>query len=502
MTGNDLSDEKIEGIGIPTAVAGVETRREYADSPKECVEALRRVGVFADLPEEQLRWFIENCEEVVLEAGEVLFRKGDAPEWMAIYLEGEMHAYRDEQTHDGYVYIARAGDAATEVSGMLPFSRMTEWGATGRAVVKTRVLLLNARHFPELLQRMPILAQRLVGIMTDRVRETTKEDQTRDKLMALGKLSAGLAHELNNPAAAATRAANDLLAALEELRRADLDLCRHNLSARQREIIREFEAAAIIRAETAASFNPLEQSDREDEISDWLDRHEIADGWKLAALLVEAGIDTSALETIAAALVETESLGDVLARTVAQLSAARLAGDIKNSTARISELVGAIKEYTYMDKAAVQTVDLRQGLENTLLILKYKLRKKNVAVEREYAEDLPRVEVYGSELNQVWTNLIDNAIDALEDGGTLKIRTKREPTDVLIEIRDDGAGIPENLQTKIFEPFFTTKTVGEGTGLGLDTVARIVRKHRGNLRVESKPGDTCFQIRLPLNQKK
>ncbi len=212
---------------------------------------------------------------------------------------------------------------------------------------------------------------------------------------------------------------------------------------------------------------------------------------------MEAGIDTAGLEKILVQ-VKADAIADVLARTGAQLSAAKLTSDIKTSTARISELVGAIKEYTYIDQASVQQVDVHKGLENTLLILKYKLRKKNITVMREYAEAAPLIKAYGSELNQVWTNLIDNAIDALPTGGTLKVHTKLEPTDFLVEIRDNGAGISEDVRARIFEPFFTMKPVGEGTGLGLDTVARIVRKHRGNIRVESKPGDTCFQVRLPL----
>lgn len=498
-----MPDARVEGMGVPIAVPdAVKAVSASGDSPEDRVEALRRVGVFSDLPEDQLKWFADNAVEQRMEPGEVLFRKGDPAEWMAIYLEGEIHAYRNEAAHDDYVFIARAGDPATEVSGMLPFSRMTEFGATGRAITKMRVLLFHVRLFPEMLQRMPILAQRLVGIMSDRVRETTKADQERDKLMALGKLSAGLAHELNNPAAAATRAANDLLATLEELRAADLRLCRHNLRAEQRAAIADFERLAIEHTAAATPLNSLEQSDREDEVSAWLEARDIGDGWKIAPALVEAGVDTAGLERIERVLaqVEAAAFADVLARMGAQLSAAKLTSDIKTSTARISELVGAIKEYTYMDQASVQQVDVHKALENTLLILKYKLRKKNITLVREYAEDAPRVTAYGSELNQVWTNLIDNAIDAMPEGGTLKVRTQREPTDLLVEIRDNGPGIPEDVRTRIFEPFFTTKPVGEGTGLGLDTVARIVRKHRGNIRVESKPGDTCFQVRLAIKE--
>ena len=468
-----------------------------ASSPEDKVEALRRVGVFADLPEDQLKWFADNVEERRLAPGDILFRKGAPADVLAVYLEGEVRAYLNEQAHDGAVYMASAGDPKTEVSGMLPFSRMTEWTATGHVLSNMRVLLFPTRLFPEMMQRMPVLVQRLVGLMSDRVREVTAADQQRDKLIALGKLSAGLAHELNNPAAGATRAANDLIAVLAELRAADLRLCSHDLTPEQHASIRAFESAAIEHTVTAKQMNSLEQSDLEDLLVTWLEEHGIEDPWKLSNNLVEAGIDASALERMLGE-VETSAIADVLARVNSQLAAAKLAREIKTGTARISELVAAIKEYSYMDQVSVQEVDVHKGLESTLLILKYKLKKKNIALTREYAEDLPHIKAYGSELNQVWTNLIVNAIEAMSEGGKLKVRTKREPIDILVEIRDNGSGIPENVKTRVFEPFFTTKPVGEGTGLGLDTVARIVRRHRGNIRFESKPGDTCFQVRLPI----
>jgi signal transduction histidine kinase len=466
-------------------------------SPEEIVEALRHVAVFADLPEDQLQWFAGNVEERHLEPGEILFRKGAPADVLAIYLEGEVRAYLNDQAHDGAVYMARAGDPKTEVSGMLPFSRMTEWSATGYVLSNLRVLLFPVSLFPEMMQRMPVLVQRLVGLMSDRVREVTAADQQRDKLIALGKLSAGLAHELNNPAAGATRAANDLIAVLAELRAADLRLCSHDLTPEQHASIRAFESAAIEHTVTARQMNSLEQSDLEDLLVTWLEEHGIQDPWQLSNNLVEAGIDASALERMLGE-VETSAIADVLARVNSQLAAAKLAREIRTGTARISELVLAIKEYSYMDQASVQEVDVLKGLESTLLILKYKLKKKNISVTRDYAKDLPHIKAYGSELNQVWTNLIVNAIEAMSEGGKLKIRTKREPIDILVEIRDNGSGIPENVKTRIFEPFFTTKPVGEGTGLGLDAVARIVRRHRGNISFESKPGDTCFQVRLPV----
>ena len=492
-----MEDEKKEGVGVPVSVSGgIESVLPASESPADVAEALRRVRVFADLPDDQLQWFASNVEDGRYTAGDVMFRKGDPPDVLVIYLEGEVHAYWDDNDHDT-VYISRAGDPSTEVSGMLPFSRMTEFTVTGRAVTDVRVLRFPVRLFPEMMQRMPVLVQRLVGIMSDRVRESTTLDQQQDKLMALGKLSAGLAHELNNPAAGATRAANDLVETLASLRAADIRLCAHDLTVEQAALISAFETKAIEHTTSAAQLNSLEQSDREDAISTWLEEHGINESWKYSANLVEAGLDSNALDELLQPLPAT-AIPDVLSRVNCQLAAAKLASEIKTSTARISELVGAIKEYSYMDQASVQKVDIHKGLETTLLILKFKLRKKDINVTRDFASDLPEIKAYGSELNQVWTNLIVNAVDAMSQGGTLKIRTKREPTDLMVEIRDNGAGIPESLKSRIFEPFFTTKAVGEGTGLGLDTVARIVRKHRGNIRFESKPGDTCFQVRLPL----
>jgi len=480
-----------------TVSGGVEAIVPNTSSPSDKVEALRRVHIFADLPDDQLRWFADKAEDRRFAAGDVMFRKGDLPEAMVVYLEGEIHAYWDESDHD-IVYISRAGEQVSEVSGMLPFSRMKEFQVTGRAVTDVRLLWFPARFFPEMMQRMPLLVERLVGIMSDRVREATTLDQQQDKLMALGKLSAGLAHELNNPAAGATRAANDLIETLKELRAADMRLCSHDLTASQQASIDAFERKAIDHTASAKQLNSLDQSDREDEISDWLETRGIEEAWKFSSNLVEAGMDSAALEQLLGEMPPT-AIADVLARVNGQLAAAKLASEIKTATARISELVGAIKEYSYMDQASIQELDVHKGLDNTLLILKYKLKKKDISVTRDYAESLPLIKAYGSELNQVWTNLIVNAVDAMSKGGTLKVRTKREPTDIMVEIRDNGAGIPASVRSRIFEPFFTTKQVGEGTGLGLDTVARIVRKHRGNVRFESKPGDTCFQVRLPLN---
>src|ERR1044072_7110023 len=280
-----------------TVSGGIEASVPTSASPPHKVEALRRVQVFADLPDEQLQWFADNASDLRFAMGDVVFRKGDKADTMVVYLEGEVHAYWDETDHD-MVYIARAGERSTEVTGMLPFSRMTEFTVTGYAVTDVRLLWFPVSLFPEMMQRMPLLTQRLVGIMRDRVRESTTIDQQQDKLMALGKLSAGLAHELNNPAAGATRAANDLIEVLKDLRAADMRLCSHDLTSSQQESIDTFEKKAIDHTATAEQLNSLDQSDREDEVNEWLESHGISDPWKLSPNLVEAGMNSASLEQL------------------------------------------------------------------------------------------------------------------------------------------------------------------------------------------------------------
>lgn len=453
---------------------------------------LRKVSVFADLPEEQLTWLAERLEEVRLEAGSVFARPGDAIEHLIVLLEGEVRWQRNDMP-DGPSFTARA----VQVTGLLPYSRLSRAQGTGRVILPTRMLRLHKDEFPEMLHRMPELGKRLVALMSDRIRETTRLETQHEKLIALGKLSAGLAHELNNPASAARRAAGSLREALEAVRDASLRLLQHPLTKMQKEAIARFELEAARRA-PATSSNPLEISDREQRLTEWLEAREVTEPWRIAPVLAESCIEPAELEGLAAEI-GTSVLGPALERMAKILVIYGLVREIDNSTRRISELVAAVKEYSYMDQAATQEVDIRQGLENTLLIFGHRL-KRGVTVVRTYAPDLPRICARGGELNQVWTNLIDNALDAMNGQGELSIRTARDPDGILVEIGDTGPGIPSAIQPRIFDPFFTTKGVGEGTGLGLDTVCRIIRNHHGNIRVESEPGDTRFQVRLPLTQ--
>jgi signal transduction histidine kinase len=456
------------------------------------VGELRNVDVFADLPEDQLAWLAERLEEARLEPGTIFMRPGDPVEHLVVLLEGEIRWQRND-TPDGPSFTARA----VQVTGLLPYSRLTRAAGTGRAVLPTRMLRLHKAHFPEMLRRMPELGKRLVALMSDRIREITRLETEHEKLLALGKLSAGLAHELNNPASAARRAASSLLEALEAVRDASLRLLQHPLTNMQKEAIARFEIDAAHRA-PATSSNPLEISDRESRLTEWLEVRGVAEPWKMAPVLAESCIEPAELEGLAAEI-GNAVMGPALERVSKILAIYGLVREIDNSTRRISELVAAVKEYSYMDQAPSQEVDVRQGLENTLLIFGHRL-KSGVTVARNYAPDLPRICARGGELNQVWTNLIDNALDAMNGKGELRIRTARDPEGILVEIGDTGPGIPPEIQPRIFDPFFTTKGVGEGTGLGLDTACRIIRNHHGAIRVESKPGDTRFQVRLPLTQ--
>jgi signal transduction histidine kinase len=458
----------------------------------DLVAEFRKIPILSDLSEEGLRWLADHAHEFVFQPGEVMIKEGDAADAMIIYLEGESDGRRESMGPDAPIYTARAG----MVTGMLPFSRMTNYTITSRAVTLTRVARISKEYFPEMLNKLPELGPKLVGILSDRVREATKQDLAREKLTSLGKLSAGLAHELNNPAAAASRAASSLRAVFEKREQASMEIDIENLPPDTRAMLRVIESKAREVKPQLKPKSPLELSDAQQVLQAWLEAHDVQDAWDIAAILADADVSVEKLDHLAEKFTPNVMCAAVR-RFSATLEIARLIADIEHSTCRISELVKAIKEYSFMDQAPRQEVDVARGIESTLVMLTHKL-KRGITVLRDYDPNLPRIPSYGSELNQVWTNLIDNAADAMKGKGELKIRTMVEGDDVLVEIVDNGEGIPAEIQTRIFEPFFTTKPMGEGTGLGLDTVYRIVRKHRGNVTFASRPGYTCFRVRLPI----
>jgi len=453
--------------------------------------ALREVPMFAGLTDEQLQCITARSQEIRVAAGQALIHEDQPVHELFVLLEGEVRGRRENGGADVSGYRWRKG----QILGLLGFSQMNS-PVTARVTAPSWMLRLPKARFEEVLQCVPKLVPRLIDELANRIQEIIQTNQYRDKLSALGKLSAGLAHELNNPASAAHRAAEGLRDYMRELRRSNCALGDADLSSEERSLVASFEEKLLDRAASSPALDSLEQSDLQQELEGWLNRQRIPNAMGLASGLAQAGVDRMALEELGKKF-HGAVLSQVLAHVVSAAAAERLTREIEASTGRISELVRAVKEYTYMDRAPEQEVDVHHGIESTLTMLNFRF-KRGVEVRREFDPDLPRVFARGSELNQVWTNLIDNAIDAMGGTGELRMRTYRELDYVVVEIIDNGPGIPDDIKPHIFEPFFTTKGVGEGSGIGLDTVYRIVNGHRGEVSFDSRPGRTSFQVRLPV----
>jgi signal transduction histidine kinase len=407
---------------------------------------------------------------------------------MFIFLEG-LFQWRGEFGGETVSLPAQAGD----VSGVFPFSRMKRFTVTGRALTDGRLARFPAALFPELIQRMPALTTRLVAMMSDRIREGTRIEQQRDRLISLGKLSAGLAHELNNPASAAKRAGGQMRHALAKMRSANSELWRRTLDESDKARIEEVEAS-LLQTEVAPP-QGLTLSDLEGTLDSILQSYGHTDSWDLSAALARRNMPPDTLTSLLTHL-DLSTARAALTRIAASAELSTLLSTIESGTERISNLVRTIKEYTNVDQGPVQNVDVARSLETTFGTLAHILQPK-IEVQRAYEPVPLLVNAPGTELNQVWTNIIENAIEAMQGDGELRVRTFCEDHYVVVEIGDSGPGIPPEIKPYIFDPFFTTKGVGEGTGLGLNTVQTIVRKLGGNIHVSSKPGDTRFQVRLP-----
>lgn len=455
-------------------------------------------SLFPRLTEEALRHLREQGEEIELEPGAVLFSEGDQNYQFFVVLDGEVRITKLVGGEETLLALHVPGEFTGEISILTGGPAI----ATGCAVDKARVLRVEPDKFRRLVAECPPVAQVVLSAMAARSSDVDAQLRQEEKMVALGKMAAGLAHELNNPASAAQRSAGQLRESIRGLQSLVLERDRP-FSADERRILGELQAKALSaiaqRENGVPALDPMAQSDLEDALTEWLEDHGVEEAWNQAPVLAVAGIGPDQLDAMAADIGE-EALLSVLPWIEGLFSLAELLDQIENSTTRISELVTSIKEYSYMDQAKEQEIDLHDGLESTLTMLGHKLRKAKIEVVREYDRDLPRVCAHGSELNQVWTNLIDNAIDAMnETGGTLTLRTSRFKDNVLVEVIDTGKGIPKEVQRRVFEPFFTTKSVGEGTGLGLDIARRIVtRRHNGEIRFESEPGKTLFEVWLPI----
>ena len=464
----------------------------------EIVAALRTIGVLDGLEDHEYEWLARHGRERVGEAGAIVFREGETACHLNFLLKGEIHVRR---WHSGPMnfFIGRAG----QMTGKLPFSRMKTYGGDGYSVGPAWTLDIHESHFPDMLIAIPSMGQRCVSILLDRVREVTRMEQQAEKLSALGKLAANLAHELNNPASAAQRSAASLFGELREYGDRKYALGSLCISKDTTTQLQEWmnrtrsELAEYNSSKPSAGGLPLAAADRESTILRWLEAHNVPDAWSIAPTLAETRFPLTYLDDFSAQFPD-EVLAPAMATFATSIRVERMAETIMGSTARIFDLISAIKDYSYMDQAPIQEIDLPQSLEVTLSMFGSRLSR--IALETDFDPELPPISAYGSELNQVWTALIENALDAMPDGGTLKLRTSLAGPMALVEVSDTGKGILPEHKSRIFEPFFTTKAPGSGLGLGLDTAQRIVSKHSGFLRVESRPGNTCFQVRLPLGR--
>ncbi|MBO9614969.1 MAG: GHKL domain-containing protein [Dyadobacter sp.] len=460
------------------------------------VKDLQAIEVFREVPEDQLQWMIDRSRHYELPEGEVMTRPGEPLTGTHILFSGRIEFYRIQNNSKHVISQILPGT----VTGMLPFSRGKIGIAYGVCLETTQLMTFPKELMKELIISHYELTQALVIVMTSRVREFTELEQQNEKMMALGKLSAGLAHELNNPAAAIVRSSASLKEHLLMQPDSFKSLLSIHLSHEEIDLLND-KMVSLLNNANRPVLSMMKRSEKEDEILDWLDSNNIEGCEDIADNLVEFGVGEEDLEKLKSKI-NHDDLSPVLTWINNSLTTERMVADIQEASKRIAELVGSVKTFTHMDRGGEREyVDIHVGIRNTLIMLNYKLKKGNIKVTEDFDLTLPPVKAMVGELNQVWTNLIDNAIDALENQpeAELTLITRRDKEFVKVTVCDNGPGVPAEIRSKIFDPFFTTKSVGKGTGLGLDVVNRIVRQHRGTVTLHSQPGRTEFVVCFPFN---
>jgi len=479
-----------------------------SDSGAHCsADELRQLFLFEKLTDDQLAWLCQEGRVTVAEPG-VVYAEGEPATTFYVLLSGEVALSRRVGADD--IETTRSSSPGVYAGAFFAYlgDRVPQvYNSSMRAIERSRFFVLDAPRFAQLMSDWFPMAKHLLEGLFFGTRSAQEAIGQRERLLALGALSAGLTHELNNPAAAAVRATAGLREHLAALRHKLPAIASGRYDGAVLELLVKILDDAVNRVGNEPALSPLEASDLEDTVADWLDEHGVGNSWQLAPLFAQAGIGSSKLDRIAGAVTDAATgsgvtgdgdLAGALRWLADTIDSEQLLTEITDSVARISNLVGAARQYSQLDRAPYQVVDIHELLDSTLAMLSAKIGD-GVTVVRDYSRDLPRIPAFPGELNQVWTNLIDNAVSAMDGSGTLTIRTARDRDQLLVEFGDTGPGVPTEIQDRIFDPFFTTKPVGQGTGLGLDISYRIVvQRHHGDLRVESVPGDTRFRVWLPL----
>jgi signal transduction histidine kinase len=468
---------------------------KHGDGPVDYEGFLRMVPLFADLDAADLTRLCRMVHEVDLPAGEVLFHEGTLADRAFVLHQGEIEIVKVVDGHE--VHIDTHDEPGTVIGEMALLEQTTRL-ATVRARRDSHLLALDHEQVVSLLHASPSAARVILHTLTRRWRSLEAHVHHNERMAQLGTLTAGIAHELNNPVAAVVRGAQQLTDALDRSMAARLELERSNPSVAEQSMMTALaeQIEQAVRQPVGGGSGALSRLDLEDEVGAWLGRRGIDNPWQVAPILASVGLDPEGLDQLTADFgsLRMPPLVRWLASTVTVRS---LLIDIGHGATRVSETVQALKSYVHLDQAIVQNVDIHQGLDDTLLFLRHRM-PPHVRVERTYAADLPRVGSYASELNQVWTNLIDNALDALAGDGTIRVRTMLDDGQVVVEIEDDGPGIASSDLSRVFDPFFTTKPPGRGAGLGLGTCHHVIERHHGRITVESRPGRTVFRVELPV----